>query len=141
MHKTLKQLLVNKKLGAIVFDFEFNIVEIDEIASDLFVGLGLSLTERNLLVLFPELIGCESLIQNILEEKKDDFRLDYVNRSDTDGNPKFINLFIFPDDTTTHGLFIVEDATDPALAVQQINQQRYELYLYKHDADFRTRFP
>jgi transcriptional regulator with PAS, ATPase and Fis domain len=140
MNKSLKRLLKNKKLGAIVFDIDFNIVEIDEIAADLFGDLGLSLSERNLLTLFPEFFGSESLIKNILEEKNDDFRLDYVNRSDVNGISKFINIFVFPDETASHGLLIVEDATDQALAVQQINQQRYELYLYKHDADFRSRF-
>ena len=140
MNKTLKRLLDNKRLGAIVFDFDFNIVEIDEIAADLFGVLGLSMSERNLLALFPEFIGSELLIKNILEEKNDEFRLDIVNRFDVNGNPKFINLFIFPEDTTSHGLLIVEDVTDQALNQQQINQQRYELYLYQHDADFRSRF-
>ena len=140
MKKTLKRLLNNKQMGAIVFDFDFNVVEIDDIAADLLNALGLSMSGRNLLVLFPEFIGSESLIKNILEEKGDDLRLDFVNRSDAEGNPKFIDLLIFPDDTAPHGLLIIEDVTDRALTQQQINQQRYELYLYQHDANFRSRF-
>jgi transcriptional regulator with PAS, ATPase and Fis domain len=140
MNRILKRLLNHKKLGAIVFDVDFNVVEIDAIASDLFIALGLSFSERNLVTLFPEFIGCESLIQRILEEKKDDYRLDYVNRLDTSGNPRFVNLFVFPGDTDSRGLLIIEDVTDRALTAQVTNQQRYELYLYKHDADFRSRF-
>ena len=140
MNKTLKRLLDNKNMGAIVFDFDFNVVEVDDIAAALLNALGLSMSASNLLTLFPEFIGSESLLKNILEKKGDDFRLDFVNRSDADGNTKFINLLIFPDDTAPCGLLIVEDVTEQALAQQQINQQRYELHLYQHDADFRSRF-
>ena len=140
MNITLKRLLDNKKLGAIVFDFDLKIIEVDEIAADLINTLGLSMTERNLLTLFPEFIGSESQIKNILEDKNNDLRLDFVNRSDVEGNSKFFNLLIFPDDSALQGLLIVEDVTDQALTRQQINQKRYELYLYQHNADFRSRF-
>ena len=65
MNATLKQLLNNKNLGAIRFDNDFNIVEIDDIAAKILVSVGQSLSERNLLRVFPEFIGSELFIQNI----------------------------------------------------------------------------
>jgi transcriptional regulator with PAS, ATPase and Fis domain len=140
MNQTLKILLKNKRLGAISFDNDFRIDDIDEIAADLLSELGLSVSERNLITLFPEFIGSESIIKSVIAQNHEDFRLDFVNRSDVNGNSRFININVVPDETTTCGLMIVEDVTEAALAAQQINQQRYELHLYKHDADFRSRF-
>ncbi len=125
MNEALKRLLDNKRLGAIVFDTDFNVVEIDKIAETILEALGQSLSERNLLQMFPEFIGSESFIREILAEKNEDHRLDYVNRDDKSGQTTFLNLIILPDDKSHRGLLVVEDTTEQARALQQINQQKH----------------
>ena len=36
--------------------------------------------------------------------------------------------------------FLIEDVTEQALAIQAMNQQKYELFLYTRNADFRRKF-
>ncbi len=140
MSDALKQLLTYKNLGTVVFNEQFNIIEIDTLAKELFVLIGLRLSKGHLLDFFPELIGSEEFIKTIIQQRKSDFRLDFVNRSLEGEDPVFFNLLILPDEQKNHGLVVVENVTEQALAAQELNQDRYELFLYKRDPEFRKKF-
>jgi transcriptional regulator with PAS, ATPase and Fis domain len=90
--------------------------------------------------IFPEIVGNESYISDIVITKKGDYRIEYVNRHDIEGRVRYLNLLVLPDETPNCALLVIEDATEKAQMQQQINQQRYELYLYQHVAEFRNKF-
>ncbi|MGD8494473.1 MAG: sigma 54-interacting transcriptional regulator, partial [Desulfobacterales bacterium] len=140
MSDALKQLLTYKNLGTVVFNEQLHIIEADELAKDLFVSMGQHLHKGNLLDFFPELIGAEEFLRQVIRQKENDFRLDFVDRTVDDGRAAFFNLLVLPAARKNQGLLIVENVTDQALAEQEINQQRYELYLYKRDPEFRKQF-
>ncbi|MGD8960928.1 MAG: sigma-54 dependent transcriptional regulator [Desulfobacterales bacterium] len=140
MSDALKQLLTYKNLGAVLFDEQLHIIEADELAKELFVSIGQRLHKGHLLDFFPELIGSEEFLQQIIEQKKSDFRLDFVDRAVDDERAAFFNLLVLPAQQKDCGLLILENVTDQALAEQESNQQRYELFLYKRDPEFRKQF-
>jgi transcriptional regulator with PAS, ATPase and Fis domain len=140
MRDALKQLLTYKNLGTVLFDEKLQIVEADELAKELCVSIGQRLHKGQLRDFFPELIGSEEFLKQVIQQKKKDFRLDFVNRAADEGHPIFLNLLVLPAERKDYGLLILENVTDQALAAQEMNQQRYELYLYKHDPEFRRQF-
>ena len=140
MSDALKQLLTYKNLGTVLFNEQLQITEADELANELFVSIGQRLHKGHLLDFFPELIGNEEFLKHIIHQKNNDFRLDFVNRAVDDERPIFFNLLVLPATLKNHGLLILENVTDQALAAQQMNQHRYELHLYKRDPEFRKQF-
>ena len=73
MSDALEQLLAYKKLGTVVFDEQFHIVEADKRAQEIFVSIGPRLSKSNLLDFFPELIGSEEFIKQIIHQQKKRF--------------------------------------------------------------------
>ena len=139
MNESLTRLLACKKMGAIAFDERFNISYIDRYAEKIILSLGESAFEENLLSIFPEFVGSEEIIKKVLLGKKKEYRLDYINRVDAAGATRYIHLLVLPHEQSGHGLLVIEDASEQGLAVQQANQQRYELFLLKHDNAFRKK--
>ncbi len=140
MSDALKRLLTYKKLGTILFDDQFNIIKADKLAQEIFISIGQRLTKGNLLDFFPEFIGSEEFLKEVIQLKKSEFRLDFIHRSAVDDSAVYFNLLVLPGEMPNHGLLVVENVTDQATAAQQLNQQRYELFLYKHDPQFRKTF-
>ena len=140
MSDALKQLLTYKNLGTILFDEQLQIIEADKLAKEILVSIGQHLHKGHLLDFFPELIGSEEFLKQIIQHKKNDFRLDFVNRAVDDERAAFLNLLVLPAQQKDCGLLILENVTDQALAAQESNQQRYELFLYKRDPEFRKQF-
>jgi transcriptional regulator with PAS, ATPase and Fis domain len=131
MHEALVKLMSYKNLGMILFKDDLTIVEKDSIAKNILRGGERPFPGRNLLEVFPELIGNEELIKEVLVGKEPDFRLDYVNRVDADQRVHFMNLFVLPYEEAGRGLLIVEDVTERARMLQELSQQKYELMLHK----------
>jgi transcriptional regulator with PAS, ATPase and Fis domain len=140
MNEALRRLLASKGMGTLSFDLYFSIVKTDTRAAKIIELIGQLSSESNLLALFPELVGNELFIQDILNHQKDEFRLDFVNRSDAGGNLLFLNLMVLPDERPGYGLLVLEDVTAQARALQDINQQKYELFLYERNPQFRRKF-
>ncbi|OEU61977.1 MAG: hypothetical protein BBJ57_09210 [Desulfobacterales bacterium PC51MH44] len=140
MHATTRQLLKYKNLGFIRFNAHFDTIEINGIAKTILGTITHQLSGRDLLEIFPEFIGNEQKLQDVLEKKSVDFRLDYVNRSDTLEQFHFLTLLVLPDDEPGRGVLIIEDVTEHAKMLQEINQQKYELLLYKSSSKFRKQF-
>ncbi|PXF59698.1 MAG: DNA-binding response regulator [Deltaproteobacteria bacterium] len=140
MNETIIRLLASKNLGMIFFDARFTIVETDDIGKRILKATAPSFPGRDLFEIFPEFIGNEQLIQEVVDRKAADFRLDYVNRSGPDGQIHFLHLLVLPDEKPGYGLLVLEDVTDRARMLQELNQQKYELLLYKGGAGFRKPF-
>ena len=139
MNETITRLLACKNLGMILFDAHFTIVETNDIGKRILKATTPSFTGKDLFEIFPEFIGNEQLIQDVVDRKAADFRLDYVNRSNADGQVHFLHLLVLPDEEPGYGLLVLEDVTDRARMLQEVNQQKYELLLYKGGAGFRKR--
>ena len=139
MRSDFKHLLKWKQLGTLRFDRELQIVAVDKKADSILRGAGQSVTENHLLTYLPEFIGSESFLLEVLDGRQSEFRLDYVNRIDPEGAIHYLNLLVVAEQDGD-GVVILEDATEGALAQQKQNQQKYELFLYRHDSDFRRRF-
>jgi transcriptional regulator with PAS, ATPase and Fis domain len=140
MNETTKQLLAHKNLGMILFDCDFTVIETNPVAESIFMAIALPSPQKDFLEAFPEFIGSEQLIRDIVEKRDVHFRLDYVNRSDAQGQLHFLNLLVLSDDEPGRGLLVVEDVTERAMMLQELNQHRYELLLYKSSAAFRKQF-
>jgi transcriptional regulator with PAS, ATPase and Fis domain len=123
-----------KNLGRILFNSNFSIVETDHIAKSILKGTTQPYPGSNLLEVFPELIGNEKLIQEVLAGKVPDFRMDHVNRKDAEEKLLFLNLFVLAEKESGHGILVVEDVTQRAKMLQELNQHKYELLLYKGGA-------
>lgn len=133
------RLLALKKMGLLVFDRQFNILQIDRYGEKIFRSIGDGPVENNLLSTFPEFIGSEEVIQQVLLGKKKEYRLDYVNRIDDTGTTRYVHLLVLQHIESENGLLVIEDVSEKGLAVQQANQQRYELFLLKRDEEFRKK--
>ena len=140
MSEALNRLLAYKNLGTVYFDIQFNIVEIDSVAQEMLLSIGQRPARGNFLDFFPEFIGSEEFIKLVIKKKKSDFRLDYINRSDSANIIYYFNMLILPGEKEDHGLLVIENVTEQARTAQELNQQRYELFLYKHDPEFRRKF-
>jgi len=140
MNKTTRYLLTRKNLGMILFNTQFAIVETDAIAKTMVSSISSKFPVSDLLDIFPEFIGNEKPIEDVLEKKATDFHLDYVNRTDLKGQLRYLDLLVLPDAETSHGLLVIEDVTEQARMMQELNQQKYELLLYKSNSEFRKHF-
>ena len=140
MDAILRQFLQSKNIGMVEFDTSFKVVAVDDVALEIIKSVGSSGKEESILNLFPELIGAEDFIQQIMADQTGDYRLDYINRTDKSGQEKYLNLVIISNDTTQRALLTIEDVTDPAQALREFNQQRYDLFLYQRNQEFRSKF-
>jgi transcriptional regulator with PAS, ATPase and Fis domain len=134
MHEATLRLMAYKNLGMVLFNADFTILETDSIAKKVLHGTTTPFPGMNLFEVFPELVGNEEMIRGVLDRKVGDFRLDYVNRLAKEGQNSFLNLLVLPDEESGGGVIIVEDATERARMMQELNQQRYELLLYRSSA-------
>ena len=139
MKADLNHLLDWKQLGTLRFDRDLSVVAVDKNAESILRVAGQSAMDQHLLRILPEFVGNESFLVEVLEGQHPEFRLDYINRVDMDGMTHYLNLLVVAEQGGD-GIVILEDATEEALARQKQNQQKYELFLYRHDSDFRTRF-
>lgn len=139
MKADLKHFLRWKNLGTLRFDRDLHIISSDKRAESILRASGQPATEIRLVSLLPEFIGSESYLVGVLDGNHPDFRLDYVNRVDLEGVTHFLNLLVLAE-SDDQGIVVLENATAEALAQQKFNQQKYELFLYRHDSAFRRRF-
>ncbi len=139
MDDTLKQVLLRKMVGTIAFDENLAIVESDELAREILGESAKLHPGRHLLDSFPEFVGVEHVLRDVLDGKAEDYRLDYVNRTHDEGWLYYLNFLVVKNWETGHGLLLVEDSSEPARMRQELNQQRYDLLLYRTHLEFGKR--
>ena len=97
MNMNLRRLIDSKKIGLIVFDTNFDIVDTNKTAEDILSTAGQSESRvplENLLDVFPEFIGSGQFIKKLLSSKIEEFHLEYVNRLDKNGQLRFFDLLV-----------------------------------------------
>jgi transcriptional regulator with PAS, ATPase and Fis domain len=137
MDENFTRLLALKKMSLLIFDRQFKILQIDRYGEKFLGLLGEAPVRDNLLSTFPEFIGSEEDIQKVLLGKKKEYRLDYINRVDRAGITRYFHLLILRHVASGDGLLVIEDVSEKGHAIQQANQQRYELFLLKRNEQFR----
>jgi len=76
---------------------------------------------------FPELIGLDDILLDVLAKKKEDFRLEGVARSHNPQRPEYINIYSMNVDNQLFILF--EDVSSEMSWKQTVTQQENETYL------------
>jgi len=76
--------------------------------------------------LFPELVGSETVLDDILQQRRQFFRLDFIHRPGLDRN-HYVNLHV---EACSHGLLVILRRSTPEGELSQhLMQQRNELHI------------
>lgn len=137
MNRSLASLIAHKGFGVICFDNRLQVVERNAAAVDILAAVGAQHHDGDLQDLFPELVGVQDQLMQIVEKQAGDYRLDHVNRRDGQGQTRYWNLLLLAGPEVGRGMLIIEEITEKAMAIQAVNQQRYDLYLYRQSLDHR----
>ncbi len=88
---------------------------------------------ERLITHFPEIIGLEIYIQEILTWQREPITIENINVEITDGELRYISLILYAGKKNGKiGLYIVvKDTTEPGRIVQELNQSRNELRLLR----------
>jgi len=119
------------------FDNRLQVVERNAAAVDKLSTAGAQYHDGDLQDLFPELVGVQNQLMQIVEKQAGDYRLDHVNRRDGQGQPRYWDLLLLAGPEVGRGMLIIEEITEKAMVIQAVNQQRYDLYLYRQSLDHR----
>ena len=89
--------------------------------------------ENDVRTLFPELVGIEETLIDIVEGRKTNFELKGVDRSQDSSSPLYIDLYISEyspqDDIETQLIVLLEDATERMILQQTLSQRTNEANL------------
>jgi len=137
MVDTLKILLDVNGFGRITFDQQLQVIE-----ASLAVQKLLSQTIENtptvaVTDIFPELIGVENQLLQIVAKQIPYYRLNLLNRTDENGQTRYLNLTILACSEEERAIIVIEDATAKAMDLQRTNQQRYDTFLYRSSLEHR----
>ena len=80
MEKLSKQILSIKGMGRINFDASFTVTNVCNTTKLLLKSLVTPTRGSKLLEFFPELVGSETLLTDVIQGKSDQLQLQYVNR-------------------------------------------------------------
>jgi signal transduction histidine kinase len=97
----------------------------------------------SLLEIFPELIGAQPDLENILAGKLSSLKLEYINRETTEGNTRYLTMENLPYRDETGRIMgivhLVQDVTSRGELEQQLTQHRNQLQLLKEQIEFQNR--
>lgn len=134
MRTALSRLTALKDAGLVRFAQDLAVLEVDDAARRI---LDLTAGTETLTVLFPELVGSEAAVRDVIDGARPGLYLPYVNRRDHRGERCFLDLYILADDIPGRGLLVVEDVSARGRMQQELTQQRHELLLYQSAVQFR----
>ena len=93
-----------------------------------YLGLKDCASNGQLTDIFPELIGLEPDIDDVLHNRRESLTLNAINRKVS--NEIFFNLYLFNDSINSGNAFIiVEDITQGSLSLRMVQQKRNEMIL------------
>ncbi len=137
MQAALSCLLAFKRIGIIRFARDLGLVDVDAQARRMLDLPAAGVGAESLPDLFPELIGNEASVRNVLAGKRTALHLEYVNRRDRQGELRFLDLLVLAGERKNEGLLAVEDVSGKGRMLQELTQQRHELLLYRNAVHFR----
>jgi adenylate cyclase len=131
----IQLLLQEQKIGYVMVDPQLTVIAYE---GELSSFTGSKQTKKlHLLDLIPELIGCEDLLQEILQGELPRFELENLNRTDSNGHTLYITVTILRyvlESTKRPVLLVTLNNTSEWVKTQQVlTQQRNELSLLKQN--------
>ena len=136
MPTLLQLLLIQQKIGYVIADHHSTVLDYGGELTIFDESLNQS-TSLSLLDLIPELIGCEDILQDILDGLLPEFQLENLNRTLPNEQLRYLDLTILrymptmSSETHPQLLVILADTTTCAITQQTLTQQRNELSLLK----------
>jgi signal transduction histidine kinase len=129
-------ILQDRKIAYFITDRQLNVVEVSGAVS-ICVNKGETCLGRPLVELMPELIGNETVLEDVLAGNLPRFELPWVNRDTAAGQTTYLTMIDLPyRDRVGHivGLIhVVQDVTQMARLEQQLTQHRNELRLARDE--------
>ena len=125
--------ILEQRYEYIILDRGFRILEISYGAQRFTEGSHLLKAGNDVRHSFPELIGTEEIILDILESKKTNFELKGIARSITPKNYCYLDLYISkysnPEGLENQLVILLEDATERMVLQQTLSQRTNEAHL------------
>jgi len=104
-----------------------------------YLGLKESAGEELITDFFPELVGLENDLLEVLNRKRDRLTLNAINR--TAAGEIFFNLHVFSDYKNDNSAYvIIEDITEGSLSLRMVQQKRNEMILRNNELIRREEF-
>lgn len=129
----LQQVLSAQKLSYAVFDGNLCLVDHHVKQTQYFRGKELSRFQTTLWELFPELVGSEDVIREILTGKRKSYSIEKVNTVDASGKVRYHDLLFQPAKNQTSGAYhlfcLIHDVTNETALEQEVRQQKYKIRL------------
>ncbi len=135
MENPFDSLIASKEMGVLYFDGRLQIVECNTTAREMLAIAGQALPAGDLQDLFPELVGIDDQLARILGKQDGSYRLEFVNRRNDNGVTYYWDLTLLACAESERGILTLEDVTEKARAIQAINQQRYDEFLFRYSID------
>ena len=128
----MERILRESKISFGFFNQDYILIENSKLLAQ-YAGGRLQKKSATLWDVFPELVGSEDRISELLHKSVKKYELEKLTRLSDDNKLRYFTLSIFPykDDSlsSTHLLCLVTDTTDTTSMEQQIQQQKNELRL------------
>ena len=133
-------MIKNQPLGFLWADHSLNIQYISPELENFFPERDIQINE-SLTVHFPEIVGLESRIQEILIWQREPISLENINLEQADGEIKYLSLILYAGRRDEKmGLFlVVKDNTESGKIIQELNQSRNELRLLKNQLELTNK--
>lgn len=132
MSNFIHQILAEKKIGYAIFDADLISVRSSPNFRKIIQRETLP-PKSQIWTIFPELIGSEDIVQNILEGKRKRYTIEKINKYTSSGKLRYYNLELIPlkdSNNYAHRLgCIVSDITQATSLQQKLRQQKYEIKL------------
>ncbi len=139
MKRALPEIFQQLNLAVFLFSPEFRVVQTNDLAREWLTQCGQSHAVE-LVDIFPEIIGSEARIQEVLAGKQPSFRLEFLNRQCQGQALRYFHVTVLPDLQNELGLLVLEDVTLQGLQIQTLRQQENERRLSRELAVLRHRF-
>ena len=129
------QILQDRRISYLVTDQTLRIIELHDTARVFPIGIPKTIVGASLLDHVPELIGSESVLDDILRGTVPRFELAWVNLELAQDQTRYLTLVVLPNRDhvgNISGLIhLVQDVTELGKIHQQVAQQRNELRLLR----------
>lgn len=130
MTNYINQILKESNIAFGIFDTQLKLIKHSSNFSHIIQSNTIKL-ENEIWEIFPELIGTEEYVHNILTRKSNKYKLNKINTFDSSGNIHYYDLTLLPMKDKSfegaHLLSIVSDTTNETSLEQKIRQQIYEI--------------
>lgn len=133
MDSVAQHILKSQQIASFRFTPALQLIAQNRLAELMLQKLASSSQGRyHLTTLFPELIGYEEMLAEVVSNRKSHFSVPNINRTVSSGEMIYIDLAIVSAGNNTDGYLLAKDVTDEAGAKRKLNQLRYEKVLSSH---------